>query len=179
MDCSLPGSSVHGTFQARILEWVAVSYSILLYGCRFTSGERLAPFHVTCIVDSFLVTVSHHVSVASAPPCWITELFPTPLSFCSYPVRKPLFFSMYLLRYGTQNYGTQNWTQNSSWRSDMNLIYSYFGEDKMQSQGCRSCFGQLDPVTLLRFSSIKPIDTLHITSHAYISTFQCLMVNDG
>ena len=27
MDCSLPGSSVHGTFQARILEWVAISYS--------------------------------------------------------------------------------------------------------------------------------------------------------
>ena len=27
MDCSLPGSSVHGTFQARILEWVSVSYS--------------------------------------------------------------------------------------------------------------------------------------------------------
>ena len=24
MDCSLPGSSVQGTFQARILEWVAV-----------------------------------------------------------------------------------------------------------------------------------------------------------
>ena len=27
MDCSLPGSSVRGIFQARILEWVAVSYS--------------------------------------------------------------------------------------------------------------------------------------------------------
>ena len=25
MDCSLPGSSVHGILQARILEWVAVS----------------------------------------------------------------------------------------------------------------------------------------------------------
>jgi len=25
MDCSLPGSSVHGIFQARILEWVAMS----------------------------------------------------------------------------------------------------------------------------------------------------------
>ena len=25
MDCSLPGSSVHGMFQARILEWVAIS----------------------------------------------------------------------------------------------------------------------------------------------------------
>ena len=27
MDCSPPGSSVHGTSQARILEWVAISYS--------------------------------------------------------------------------------------------------------------------------------------------------------
>ena len=27
MDCSLPGSSVHGIFQARLLEWVAISYS--------------------------------------------------------------------------------------------------------------------------------------------------------
>ena len=25
MDCSLPGSSVHGVFQARILEWVAMT----------------------------------------------------------------------------------------------------------------------------------------------------------
>ena len=24
MDCSLPGSSVHGIFQARVLEWVAI-----------------------------------------------------------------------------------------------------------------------------------------------------------
>ena len=27
MDCSLPGSSVHGIFQARVLEWVAISSS--------------------------------------------------------------------------------------------------------------------------------------------------------
>ena len=26
MDCNLPGSSVHGILQARILEWVAISY---------------------------------------------------------------------------------------------------------------------------------------------------------
>ena len=25
MDCSLPGSTIHGIFQARILEWVAIS----------------------------------------------------------------------------------------------------------------------------------------------------------
>ena len=27
MDCSLPGFSVHGIFQARVLEWVAISFS--------------------------------------------------------------------------------------------------------------------------------------------------------
>ena len=27
IDCSLPGSSVHGIFQARVLEWVAISFS--------------------------------------------------------------------------------------------------------------------------------------------------------
>ena len=27
MDCSLPGSAMHGIFQARILEWVTVSFS--------------------------------------------------------------------------------------------------------------------------------------------------------
>ena len=27
MDCSLPGSLIHGIFQARVLEWVAISFS--------------------------------------------------------------------------------------------------------------------------------------------------------
>ena len=29
MDCSLPGSSAHGIFQARVLEWGATAFSIL------------------------------------------------------------------------------------------------------------------------------------------------------
>ena len=39
MDCSLPGSSVHGISQAKILEWVAISFSrsrlllLLLLSC--------------------------------------------------------------------------------------------------------------------------------------------------
>ena len=28
MDCSLPGSSIHGIFQARVLEWGAIAFSI-------------------------------------------------------------------------------------------------------------------------------------------------------
>ena len=27
VDCSLPGSSVHGLFQAIVLEWIAISFS--------------------------------------------------------------------------------------------------------------------------------------------------------
>ena len=30
MDCSLPGPSVHGIFQARVLEWVAIAFSGVL-----------------------------------------------------------------------------------------------------------------------------------------------------
>ena len=29
MDCSPPGSSIHGTFQARVLEWGAITFSNL------------------------------------------------------------------------------------------------------------------------------------------------------
>ena len=33
MDCSLPGSSVHGIFQARVLEWGAIAFSgVTVYG---------------------------------------------------------------------------------------------------------------------------------------------------
>ena len=28
IDCSLPGSSVHGIFQARVLEWGAIAFSV-------------------------------------------------------------------------------------------------------------------------------------------------------
>ena len=29
MDCSLPGSSVHGIFQARVLEWGAIAFFVM------------------------------------------------------------------------------------------------------------------------------------------------------
>ena len=32
MDCRLPGSSVHGIFQARVLEWGAIAFSDILFG---------------------------------------------------------------------------------------------------------------------------------------------------
>ena len=47
MDCSLPGSSVHGIFQARVLEWVAISFS------RGSSQPRDRTW-VSCIVRQIL-----------------------------------------------------------------------------------------------------------------------------
>ena len=31
MDCSLPDSSIHGIFRARVLEWVAIAFSQKIY----------------------------------------------------------------------------------------------------------------------------------------------------
>ena len=72
MDCDLPGSSVHGNLQARILEWVAISYS------RGYSPPR-DPTQVSCviggcftvwaIIPSFsLVQFSHSVVSDSLRP---------------------------------------------------------------------------------------------------------------
>ena len=49
MDCSPPGSSVHGIFQARVLEWVAIAFSVrqcYLVLNRLLSGE--------CVISSVL-----------------------------------------------------------------------------------------------------------------------------
>ena len=52
MDCSLPGSSVHGIFQAIILEWVAISFS------RASSQPR-DQTHVSCSVGRRFYYLSH------------------------------------------------------------------------------------------------------------------------
>ena len=40
MDCSLPGSSVHGIFQARVLEWGAIAFSTLAYNTSKMSRSK-------------------------------------------------------------------------------------------------------------------------------------------
>ena len=52
MDCSPPGSSVHGIFQERILEWVAISFS------RGSSrpGHQICVFCVSCTAGGFFTT---------------------------------------------------------------------------------------------------------------------------
>ena len=40
-DCSLPGFSVHGIFQARVLEWDAIAFSELMFEVKSLSRVRL------------------------------------------------------------------------------------------------------------------------------------------
>ena len=40
MDCSLPGSSIHGIFQARVLKWVAIAFSDI---CPLSSVTQSCP----------------------------------------------------------------------------------------------------------------------------------------
>ena len=44
MDCSLPNSCVHGIFQAIVLEWIAISFSMV-------SSQPRDQTRVSCIVD--------------------------------------------------------------------------------------------------------------------------------
>ena len=46
MDCSLPGSSVHGIFQARVLEWGAIAFSSSMpqYSVNKTSEKKVNQF---------------------------------------------------------------------------------------------------------------------------------------
>ena len=52
MDCSPPGSSIHGIFQARVLEWVAISFS------RGSSPPRDRT-RVSCIASWCFYYLSH------------------------------------------------------------------------------------------------------------------------
>ena len=50
MDCSLPGSSIHGIFQARVPEWGAIAFSypmapLTYFPCK-VSPPSLSPFHL-------------------------------------------------------------------------------------------------------------------------------------
>ena len=49
MDCNLPGSSVHGILQARIQEWVVISFSICICICTY----KYMSVYIFCIVYIF------------------------------------------------------------------------------------------------------------------------------
>ena len=79
MDCSLPGSSVHGIFQARILEWVAIS----------SSRGSSQPRDQTCVscVSCIENPLSHRGSVSTGSLKYINKLNDTPT--CTMTLLRP------------------------------------------------------------------------------------------
>ena len=68
MDCSLPGSSVHGIFQARILEWVDIAFSSHEQGPAQTSKDELWP-HLPSGLQSLCPVFLSGGGVCAQPHC--------------------------------------------------------------------------------------------------------------
>ena len=108
MDCSLPGSSLHGILQATVLEWVAISFSrgsswtrdrtqvSHIPGRRFNLWATLRLFFLLTLVLSFSVDL-----------CWLfykflksIQLFHFPIihlpgySFCYFHLYTQIFYSI-------------------------------------------------------------------------------------
>ena len=74
MDCSLPGSSIHGIFQARVLQWVAIAFSakpakvtisitmIGLSQCNLHCSLMPMPSHFSSSKSFWLLSFLHFVS---------------------------------------------------------------------------------------------------------------------
>ena len=62
MDCSLPGSSVHGIFQERVLEWVAIAFSRDTWG---TYNYKLD------IKDFLMEDLTVHLRIATPAKSWL------------------------------------------------------------------------------------------------------------
>ena len=55
MDCSLPGSSIHGIFQARVLEWGAIAFSDNIVYILYTWYTVYILYCVNILYQSFLL----------------------------------------------------------------------------------------------------------------------------
>ena len=59
MDCSLPGSSVHGIFQARVLEWGAIAFSIAAADSILKSRDITLPTKVHLVKTMVFLVVTY------------------------------------------------------------------------------------------------------------------------
>ena len=62
MDCRLPGSSVHGIFQARMLEWVAIFCSRDLPDARIEPTSLVSPALAGRFFTSWAIREAHFMS---------------------------------------------------------------------------------------------------------------------
>ena len=109
IDCSLPGSSVHGIFQARVLEWGAIAFSELIPSSwhkfimrTFSKGFRWPKF------SSQICKVHFHLEFLASSPYFVIwhwfvcfkEVYLN-LKYISYKDLHICFHIFYLLLSGT------------------------------------------------------------------------------
>ena len=63
MDCSPPGSSIHGIFQARVLEWGAITYSKQYFNPITTLGVGQEEQYFSCDSSFFTLTVAEFLQM--------------------------------------------------------------------------------------------------------------------
>ena len=89
MDCSLPGSSFHGIFQARVLEWVAIALTIWAFVSKVMS---LLFNRLSRLVIIFLPRSKHLlISWLKLPSAVILEPSPKKVCHCfhCFPIYLP------------------------------------------------------------------------------------------
>ena len=63
MDCSLPGTSIHGIFQARVLEWGAIAFSVHLSKWSLSNQMFKSTVYLICPWFFLLLLISNVLSV--------------------------------------------------------------------------------------------------------------------
>ena len=64
MDCSLPGSSVHWIFQARVLEWGVIAFSVCTFGnCVIFEFFKTAKGHTILLTVNKREKNTHHTHI--------------------------------------------------------------------------------------------------------------------
>ena len=85
MDCSPPGSSIQGIFQAGVLEWGAIAFSLLLWSATYKNSSFLTDLWLECVVKllSFCqydrIEIAFHLSFNFSYYEWSLAYF------CFYP----------------------------------------------------------------------------------------------
>jgi len=108
VDCSLPGSSVHGIFQARVLEWVAIAFSkkniyfgfidcTKAFDCVYHNKlckilkEMGIPDHLTCLLRNLCAGQAATVRTGHGTTDW----FQIGKGVCQGCILSPCLFNLY------------------------------------------------------------------------------------
>ena len=149
MDCSPPDSSVHGIFQARTLEWVAISFS------RGSFWPR-DPTWVSCIAGKFLIIWgTREARLFQVPKSRLPVMFTSK--------RQPLLqgnkFTILPKDRGVGNQasGTLRFWDKSQFAGEVSSYFSYFGS-----------FGICIPVFHLHCLSLLEYVQLHALSVRWV-----------